>query len=122
MPEAYVFLSLILLSACAMMQENTPISANEPNKKVELATREKFESVVKSLRPDKECRHQAKVRSGRYEAELRYLMEHEWAYTPEDVLWRRTKLGLYFNPQAVQNLTDIMNQFEKDPSLQRVVS
>ncbi|MEX2576161.1 MAG: glycerol-3-phosphate dehydrogenase [Halofilum sp. (in: g-proteobacteria)] len=29
-----------------------------------------------------------------YEAELRYLMQHEWAMTAEDVLWRRTKLGL----------------------------
>ncbi len=29
-----------------------------------------------------------------YEAELRYLSEHEWAMTAEDVLWRRTKLGL----------------------------
>ena len=26
-----------------------------------------------------------------YEAELRYLMAHEWARTPEDALWRRTK-------------------------------
>ena len=29
-----------------------------------------------------------------YEAEVRYLMEHEWAVTAEDVLWRRTKRGL----------------------------
>ncbi|CCD93273.1 Glycerol-3-phosphate dehydrogenase [Bradyrhizobium sp. ORS 375] len=28
------------------------------------------------------------------EAELRYLMTKEWARFPEDVLWRRTKLGL----------------------------
>ena len=29
-----------------------------------------------------------------YEAEVRYLMQHEWAMTAEDVLWRRSKLGL----------------------------
>jgi glycerol-3-phosphate dehydrogenase len=29
-----------------------------------------------------------------YEAEVRYLMTHEWARTAEDILWRRTKLGL----------------------------
>ncbi|BCH32865.1 glycerol-3-phosphate dehydrogenase [Mesorhizobium sp. L-8-10] len=29
-----------------------------------------------------------------YEAELRYLMNHEWAETADDVLWRRTKRGL----------------------------
>ncbi|WP_448046454.1 hypothetical protein [Bradyrhizobium liaoningense] len=25
---------------------------------------------------------------------VRYLMRHEWARFPEDVLWRRSKLGL----------------------------
>src|SRR5690606_13518452 len=29
-----------------------------------------------------------------YEAEVRYLMDREWAVTAEDVLWRRTKRGL----------------------------
>jgi glycerol-3-phosphate dehydrogenase len=29
-----------------------------------------------------------------YEAEVRYLVDHEWALTAEDVLWRRSKLGL----------------------------
>jgi len=27
-------------------------------------------------------------------AEVRYLMTKEWARFPEDILWRRTKLGL----------------------------
>ena len=27
-------------------------------------------------------------------AEVRYLIEHEWAQTADDVLWRRSKLGL----------------------------
>ncbi|ROU03467.1 glycerol-3-phosphate dehydrogenase [Histidinibacterium lentulum] len=30
-----------------------------------------------------------------YEAEVRYLMTHEWAQTPEDILWRRTKHRLH---------------------------
>lgn len=29
-----------------------------------------------------------------YEAEVRYLVEHEWALTSQDILWRRTKRGL----------------------------
>jgi len=29
-----------------------------------------------------------------YEAEIRYLMDNEWAKTADDVLWRRTKRGL----------------------------
>ncbi len=32
---------------------------------------------------------------GLYEAELRYLQRHEWAVCAEDVLWRRTRLGLH---------------------------
>lgn len=32
-----------------------------------------------------------------YEAEVRYLVDREWARTAEDVLWRRTKLGLYLS-------------------------
>ena len=30
-------------------------------------------------------------------AELDYLIAHEWARSAEDVLWRRTKLGLHLN-------------------------
>lgn len=32
--------------------------------------------------------------SGLTEAEVRYLVAHEWARTPRDILWRRTKIGL----------------------------
>ena len=39
-----------------------------------------------------------------YETEVRYLMEHEWARTAEDVLWRRTKLGLRLNESEVAQL------------------
>jgi glycerol-3-phosphate dehydrogenase len=31
-------------------------------------------------------------------AEVRYLMTKEWAHTADDVLWRRSKLGLRFTP------------------------
>jgi len=37
------------------------------------------------------------VAPGLYEAEIRYLMNAEWARTAEDVLWRRTKLGLHLS-------------------------
>lgn len=36
------------------------------------------------------------VAPGLYEAELRYLVEHEWARSADDVLWRRSKLGLHY--------------------------
>jgi glycerol-3-phosphate dehydrogenase len=32
--------------------------------------------------------------AGLHEAEVRYLIEFEFARTAEDILWRRTKLGL----------------------------
>ncbi|MEP2103053.1 MAG: glycerol-3-phosphate dehydrogenase [Parasphingorhabdus sp.] len=35
--------------------------------------------------------------AGLYEIELRWLMAHEFATTAEDVLWRRSKLGLHMN-------------------------
>ena len=40
----------------------------------------------------------AEVAPGLHEAELHYLHRHEWAGTAEDVLWRRTKLGLHLTP------------------------
>lgn len=36
-----------------------------------------------------------------YAAEVRYLIKYEWAVTAEDVLWRRTKLGLRLTKQKV---------------------
>ena len=41
-------------------------------------------------------------------AEVRYLMEHEWARTADDVLWRRSKLGLRVSPQEHQQLAKFM--------------
>ena len=36
----------------------------------------------------------AEVAPGLFEAELDYLHDHEWARSADDVLWRRSKLGL----------------------------
>jgi glycerol-3-phosphate dehydrogenase len=41
-------------------------------------------------------------------AEVRYLMEREWAQSEEDVLWRRTKLGLRFSPEERARLATFM--------------
>lgn len=41
-------------------------------------------------------------------AELRYLMEREWARTADDVLWRRSKLGLRFSATQRGQLEDFM--------------
>lgn len=36
-----------------------------------------------------------------YAREVDYLIAEEWAQTAEDILWRRTKLGLHMKPEAV---------------------
>jgi glycerol-3-phosphate dehydrogenase len=38
------------------------------------------------------------------EAELAWLVEREWAATAEDVLWRRSKLGLVMTPSEAQEI------------------
>jgi glycerol-3-phosphate dehydrogenase len=42
------------------------------------------------------------------EAELRHLMTREWARFPDDVLWRRSKLGLTMPPDAQEALAAFM--------------
>jgi len=49
-----------------------------------------------------------------YEAEVRYLIDYEWAVTAEDVLWRRTKRGLVLTPQEAASLDEYMNGIPRD--------
>lgn len=46
-------------------------------------------------------------------AELDYLMINEWAQTPDDVLWRRTKLGMRFSTAQRQHLAEVMTARRK---------
>ncbi|MFD2236235.1 glycerol-3-phosphate dehydrogenase [Aureimonas populi] len=41
---------------------------------------------------------------GLSEAEVNWLVDREWARTAQDILWRRTKLGLRFDERQTQNL------------------
>ena len=41
-------------------------------------------------------------------AEVGYLVEREWAQTEDDVLWRRTKLGLRFSPEQRARLATMI--------------
>ena len=49
--------------------------------------------------------------SGLYEQEVRYLIEQEWAMTSDDILWRRTKLGLRLNTEQKQELSEFMQSY-----------
>ncbi len=48
--------------------------------------------------------------AGLYEREVDYLRRVEWAATAEDILWRRTKLGLFMSPDGVQKLAQHMGK------------
>lgn len=41
---------------------------------------------------------------GVYQAEIDYLIRHEWARTAEDILWRRSKLGLHVSDETKRSL------------------
>ncbi|MBE7733962.1 glycerol-3-phosphate dehydrogenase [Devosia faecipullorum] len=43
-----------------------------------------------------------------YGAEVDYLLAQEWARSAEDILWRRTKLGLRVTPEDVVRLEDYL--------------
>ena len=47
-------------------------------------------------------------------AEVHYLREQEWAQTAEDVLWRRTKLGLRVSVPDVARLTQYLRETAVD--------
>ena len=42
-------------------------------------------------------------------AEVEYLIKYEFARRAEDILWRRTKLGLYFSQQQTRILEKWIN-------------
>lgn len=47
---------------------------------------------------------------GVYQAEIDYLINQEMAMTEEDILWRRTKLGLYMSESEQQALSDYLKE------------
>lgn len=50
-----------------------------------------------------------------YRAEIDYLILYEWAVTAEDILWRRTKLGLHISDKTATRLAEYM----KHPQVKR---
>ena len=48
---------------------------------------------------------------GLYAREVAHLMRNEWAHTADDVLWRRSKIGLHINADAQVRLAQWMAQY-----------
>ncbi len=51
---------------------------------------------------------------GLYEAEVLYLINHEFAKSAEDILWRRTKLGLHLEKKSMLALEAAMPDYLKE--------
>ncbi|MDC1227496.1 glycerol-3-phosphate dehydrogenase [Oceanospirillaceae bacterium] len=49
--------------------------------------------------------------AGLYALEVDYLVAHEWACDVEDILWRRSKLGLWFNATQQADLAEYLQTF-----------
>ncbi|MBV9586850.1 MAG: glycerol-3-phosphate dehydrogenase, partial [Alphaproteobacteria bacterium] len=52
------------------------------------------------------------------EAELRWLVEKEWAQTAEDVLWRRTKLGLVMSATEAEQIASCLAPIKRSDAPQ----
>lgn len=48
-----------------------------------------------------------------YQREVDYLVEEEWAQNSEDILWRRTKLGLITGDKEKNSLSDYLSAIKK---------
>ena len=51
---------------------------------------------------------------GLYEAEIDYLISQEWAQTAEDILWRRSKLGLHVGAETARRLAERLARRRED--------
>ncbi len=83
----------------------TRFAANHPWLPAELARRYARAYGTRAARVIGEAKSLADLghvfAPGLYESELRYLRDAEWAKRSEDVLWRRSKLGLHLSPDTL---------------------
>ncbi len=47
---------------------------------------------------------------GLHQREVDYLVDQEWAETSDDILWRRSKLGLHVPPSTAEALDDVLGR------------
>ncbi len=45
------------------------------------------------------------ISPGLFAAEVDYLIQHEWACSADDIVWRRAKFGLHMNVDAIESLS-----------------
>ena len=52
-----------------------------------------------------------KISDELYEFEVIYLIEEEYAKNSEDILFRRTKIGICFSKDSLEKLDKVMNRY-----------
>lgn len=57
--------------------------------------------------------------AGLYQVEVEYLCEYEWAHNADDVLWRRSKLGLHMTAEEKQDFKTWFALYMSEPRAQR---
>ena len=50
-------------------------------------------------------------------AEIRWMIDREWAQTSDDILWRRSKLGLHFTAEDIKRLDAFLDGIAVKPAL-----
>ena len=50
-------------------------------------------------------------------AEIRWMIDREWAQTSDDILWRRRKLGLHFTAEDIKRLDGFLDGIAVKPAL-----
>jgi glycerol-3-phosphate dehydrogenase len=55
--------------------------------------------------------------AGLFESEVRYLIRQEWARSSDDILWRRSKLGLHMTKEQMDILAEKIPQYLKEEKI-----
>ncbi|HEY2184179.1 MAG TPA: glycerol-3-phosphate dehydrogenase [Xanthobacteraceae bacterium] len=90
----------------AQTRASRPFLAEDQARRLVRAYGTRVERVLGAARSAEELG--ACFGAGLTAGEVRYLMEREWAQTDDDVLWRRSKLGLHVSPEQREQLARFM--------------
>jgi glycerol-3-phosphate dehydrogenase len=88
------------------------LARKKPEFPIELLRRiaRRHGSCVDDILGDARCAADLGCQIGRdlFEREVVYMKKHEWARSPEDVLWRRTKAGLHLSGDKLGQAQDLL--------------
>ncbi len=96
------------------------VLSEHPNLDPDLISRycELYGAVASELLADIECMADLGQHFGEdcYQHEVDYLCRHEWARSADDIIWRRTKLGLKLSEQQIQTLQQYVEKTHVAPA------